>query len=475
MTDPWNTDQLFPELYYDEDDYAAILAPFTGEQNEMMHRVSGEPVNQPQNDRAAYIAALDALPEGQLPRQARKPIAWPHSVYAAALDAFPVGELPKFHQSVEVPGYAVPVPIGIFLSTLRSKGIVGANVGQDLVDALGRHGQVLEPDPADSTRVKLPWTGKHITWPQSVYAAALDLLPVGELPKVHQSVEVPGYAVPVPIGIFFRTLRSKGIVGAGVDPALVDALARRGQVLNPDPDDPTKVKLSASGKHITWPQSVYAAALDLLPAGELPKSCQSVEVPGYAVPVPIGIFLSNLRSRGIVGANVGQVLVDALGRRGLVLVPDPADPTRVKLPLAGTRTEWPHSVYAAALGTFPAGKLPKKREKVKLSGHDVPVPIGTFVSDLRSVGIVGANVGPVLVEALRRHGQRLEPHPTRAGKVRLVRDVDGAATHVVAAMAGPRAPGQEGFAGRDRSGSPGPQSKRARVLDSEQAMAGLGR
>ncbi|MER7169765.1 hypothetical protein ABT336_27405, partial [Micromonospora sp. NPDC000207] len=324
-------------------------------------------------------------------------------------------------------------------------GIVRAKVGQVLVDALGRRGLVLEPDPADPTRVKLPLARKRTRWPHSVYAAALDTFPAGKLPKEGERVKLSGYDAPVSIGEFLRTLRQKGVVRAKVGQVLGDALGRHGLVLVPDPADPTRVKLPPARKRTEWPHSVYAAALDTFPAGKLPKEGEKVKLSGHANPVPIGYFLDTLRSVGTLRSEVSQVLVDALRRHFLVLKPDPADPTRVKLPPKGKRINWANSSYAAALDACPEGKLPRDGQSVEVRGCPVPVPLGNFLHNLRHRGV--ADVDPMLEAALARHGRRLEPHPTRAGKVRLVRDVDGAATHVVAAMAGPRAPGQEGFAG----------------------------
>ncbi|MER7169225.1 hypothetical protein ABT336_24590, partial [Micromonospora sp. NPDC000207] len=477
MTDPWNTDQPFSELYFDEDEYVASLAPltsaelssvggygegldpFAGEQSEMMLGVSGESVNQPQGDRAAYIAAFGDFSQGQLsghgkavedpgffdpvplgnslssgrPGQPSQPDAGdsarvklpltgkrtmrPQSVYAAALDALPEGELPERGRTVKVPGHDDPILIGSFLNNLRYRGIVGARVEPVLEAALGRRGLVLVPDPADPTRVKLPLTGKRTMRPQSVYAAALDACPEGKLPKSGETVKVSGYAIPVPIGDFLKSLRYVGVVEANVGQVLVDALGRRGLVLVPDPADPTRVKLppaAGDARH-----SRYAAALDACPEGKLPKSGETVKVSGCAIPVPIGDFLKNLRYVGVVEANVGQVLVDALGRHGLVLEPDPADPTRVKLPPTGKRIVWPPSVYAAALNAFPAYELPKSGETVKVSGCAIPVPIGDFLRSLRYVGVVEASVGQVLVDALGRRGLVLEPDPADPTRVKL--------------------------------------------------------
>ncbi|MER7166720.1 hypothetical protein ABT336_11745 [Micromonospora sp. NPDC000207] len=313
----------------------------------------------------------------------------------------------------------------------------------------------LDPFAGEQSEMMLGVSGESVNQPQddrAAYIAALDALPEGQLPRQGETVEAPGFSDPVPL-----------------DDSL--GLGHPGQFSEPDPDDSTRVKPPAR-KRTRRPHAVYAAALNALPEGKLPKKGQTVKVPGHDVPVPIGEFVNTLRGRGIMGAKVGQVLVDALRRHDQVLEPHPDDSTRVKLPSTGKVTRWPRSVYAAALNACPAGQLPKFRQSVKVSGHDVPVPIGNFLNTLRNKGIVGANVDQVLVDALRRHGQRLESYPGKAGKVRLVRDVDGAATHVVAAMAGPGSQGQVGFAGREASGS---QSKPARVLAVGQVTGGPGR
>ncbi|WP_329529501.1 hypothetical protein [Streptomyces sp. NBC_01462] len=321
--------------------------------------------------------------------------------YAAALDARPPGNLPKKHerQRVDIDGVITDVPIGRFLSNLRSRGRREA-FEPVLTQAFGRHN--VTPIQIPDGTWTIPQTGQHIVWKDAHYAAALDARPPGDLPKQGdtEGVNVNGVVADVPVGQFLSTLRSRGRREA-FEPVLTQAFGRHNVTPIQIPDGTWTIP--QTGQHIVWKDAHYAAALDARPPGDLPKQgdTEGVDIDGVAADVPIGRFLSRLRTVGRREA-FEPVLTQAFGRHNVTPIQIP-DGTWT-IPQTGHRIVWKDAHYAAALNARTPGDLPKNddTEEVNIDGVIADVPIGRFLSTLRSTGRRGA-FEPVLTQAFGRH------------------------------------------------------------------------
>ncbi|MEU9406987.1 hypothetical protein AB0E08_15065 [Streptomyces sp. NPDC048281] len=327
---------------------------------------------------------------------------WQDTHYAAALDSRPPGNLPKRGEKVRVMigNDAADVPIGTFLSDLRSLGRKRA-FEPELTAALLRHG--LTPSQAPNRRWTVPQTGTRLGWQDTHYAAALDSRLPGDLPKWGETVQVKigDFFADVSIGTFLSDLRSRGRRRA-FEPELTAALQRHG--LTPSQTPNGRRTVPQTGTHLTWQDTHYAAALNSRPPGHLPKWGETVQVKigDFFAGVPIGNFLKDLRSKGRTRAFEPE-LTAALQRHGLT--PSQTPNRRWMVPQTDTRMTWQDTHYAAALNSRPPGHLPKRHEKVRVMiGNDADdVPIGNFLSDLRSRGRKRA-FEPELTAALQQHG-----------------------------------------------------------------------
>ena len=136
-----------------------------------------------------------------------------------------------------------------------------------------------------------------------------------------------------------------------------------------------------------WRDDDYAAALNSLPPGNLPKKRDGVNMTldGQDVTVPFGQWLANMRSNGRK-TELGQELTAALQRHNLTPYQDAkgtwkSEPTR-------TRMTWRDDDYTAALNSLPPGNPPKQHDGVNmtLDGQDVTVPLGHWLANMRSNG-----------------------------------------------------------------------------------------
>ncbi|WP_344570936.1 hypothetical protein, partial [Streptomyces axinellae] len=243
-------------------------------------------------------------------------VMWRDEHYAAALNARKQGDLPKQTdtQKVVIDGVTAEVPIGQFLTNLRSRGRKTA-LGEGLAEALTWHG--LPPRQISEGLWTVPHTGRQIMWRDEDYAAALNARKQGDLPGFRdtQTVVIGGVTADVPISQFLNTLRSKGRKKA-LGKGLTAALSRHG--LAPRQVSDGRWTIPQTGKKIMWRDEHYAAALNARKQGDLPKQTetQTVVIGDVTADVPIGQFLSTLRTRGRKKA-LGEGLAQALGRHGL--------------------------------------------------------------------------------------------------------------------------------------------------------------
>ncbi|MFI6244557.1 hypothetical protein ACIBEF_32560, partial [Micromonospora sp. NPDC050795] len=246
--------------------------------------------------------------------------------YAQALNRLPVGTPITHDTTVTLPGHPVPVPIGQLVNKLRTTAASGGRVAAPdpaLIAALAAHGLHHNPTALPDGKWRLLPSGARITWPDQDYAQALNRLPVGTPITYDTTVTLPGHPVPVPIGKLVSTLRTTAASGGRVaapDPALIAALAAHGLHHNPTTLPDNKWRLLPSGDRITWPDQVYAQALNRLPVGTPITGNTTVTLPGHPVPVPIGKLVSTLRKTSATGGRVAApdpALVTALAAHGL--------------------------------------------------------------------------------------------------------------------------------------------------------------
>ncbi|GAA2623245.1 hypothetical protein [Streptomyces axinellae] len=216
--------------------------------------------------------------------------------YAAALNALEPGHLPQQTGKVEldIGGRTVDVPLGTFLSQLRSRG--RKTLGRGLIEALKRHD--LEPWKNSDDRWKIPQTGKRTRWSDEQYAAALNALEPGDLPKKNETVDIGGGSANVRLGQFLHSLRHQGR-GTALKAVLIEALELHG--LQPWKNSEGLWKIPQTGKRTTWRDEDYAAALNAREPGNPPKhrDCQQIVVDDtFTFNVPIGQFLHAMRNRG---------------------------------------------------------------------------------------------------------------------------------------------------------------------------------
>ncbi|MFI6244561.1 hypothetical protein ACIBEF_32580, partial [Micromonospora sp. NPDC050795] len=246
--------------------------------------------------------------------------------YAQALNRLPVGTPITYDTTVTLPGHPVPVPIGKLVNRLRNISAGGGRVAAPdpaLIAALAAHGLHHNPTTLPDNKWRLQPSGAKITWPDQDYAQALNRLPVGT-PITHDTtVTLPGHTVPVPIGQLVNRLRSPSASGGRVaapDPVLVAALAAHGLHRNPTALPDGKWRLLPSGARISWPDQVYAQALNRLPVGTRITRNTTVMLPGHTVPVPIGQLVNRLRTISASGGRAAApdpALVTALAAHGL--------------------------------------------------------------------------------------------------------------------------------------------------------------
>ncbi|MFE0440212.1 hypothetical protein ACFW2K_35425, partial [Streptomyces nigra] len=239
--------------------------------------------------------------------------------YVAALNARPLGDLPRQKDpavKVVVGGVEKEVALGAWLHTMRSKGRK-TELGPSLVEALARHGLVASLD--EEGRYRLPRTGKQVSWLDQHYADALNAREVGDLPSRGGVVPLAylGGHPGVPLGDWLRTLRTKGRK-TELEPSLVVALARHGLVVSLDADG--YYRLPLTGKRVSWLDQHYEDALNAREVGDLPSVGGVVPLPylGDHPGVPLGDWLHNMRTRGRK-TELEPSLVVALARHGLVV------------------------------------------------------------------------------------------------------------------------------------------------------------
>ncbi|WP_344570932.1 hypothetical protein, partial [Streptomyces axinellae] len=336
-----------------------------------------------------------------IPQTGQK-IMWRDEDYAAALNAREQGDLPSQTetQTVVIGDVTADVPIGKFLSTLRSPGRRKA-LGEGLAEALTWHG--LPPRQISDGRWTIPQTGKKIMWRDEHYAAALNAREQGDLPEKTETQEVVigDVTADVPLGQFLNTLRSQGRTKA-LGEGLTQALTWHG--LAPRQVSEGLWTIPQTGKKINWRDEHYAAALNAREQGDLPEKAetQKVVIGGVTADVPIGKFLNTLRSPGRTKA-LGEGLAQALTRHGLA--PRQVSEGLWTIPQTGKKINWRDEHYAAALNAREQGDLPGFRETqmVVIGGVTADVPIGKFLSNLRSPGRKKA-LEEGLAQALGRHG-----------------------------------------------------------------------
>ncbi|GAA2641017.1 hypothetical protein [Streptomyces axinellae] len=322
--------------------------------------------------------------------------------YAAALNAREQGDMPGFRdtQEVVIGGVTADVPIGKFLSMLRSQGRKTA-LEEGLAQALSRHG--LAPRQISDGRWTVPHTGKKIMWRDEHYAAALNAREQGDLPEKSetQTVVIGDVTADVPIGRFLSKLRSRGRKTA-LEEGLKQALSRHG--LAPRQISEGLWTVPHTGRQIMWRDEHYAAALNARKQGDLPEKTetQKVVIGDVTADVPLGQFLNTLRSQGRKTA-LGEGLAEALTRHGLA--PRQVSEGLWTIPQTGKKINWRDEHYAAALNARKQGDLPGFRDTQMVVIGDVTadVPIGQFLSTLRTRGRKKA-LEEGLAQALGRHG-----------------------------------------------------------------------
>ncbi|WP_329529426.1 hypothetical protein [Streptomyces sp. NBC_01462] len=323
--------------------------------------------------------------------------------YAAALDARPPGDLPKQGDTerVDIDGVIADVPIGQFLSTLRSRGR-RETFKPVLTQAFERHN--ITPFQIAGGTWAIPRTGHHIVWKDAHYAAALNARSPGDLPKKDdaEGVDIDGVNADVPIGRFLSTLRSTGRRET-FKPVLTQAFERHN--ITPFQIAGGTWTIPRTGHHIMWKDAHYAAALHARSPGDLPKQhdTEGVDIDGVNADVPIGQFLNTLRSTGR-RETFKPVLTQAFERHNITPFQIP-DGTWT-IPRTGHHIMWKDAHYAAALHARSPGDLPKQHdtEGVDIDGVNADVPIGQFLKTLRNGGRRGA-FEPVLTQAFERHGR----------------------------------------------------------------------
>ncbi|MFD4698366.1 hypothetical protein [Streptomyces niveus] len=237
--------------------------------------------------------------------------------YAAALNTLPPGKLPKHKDKIRVniDGVVADVPIGAFLDTQRGKGRQ-KEFEPGLAEAFGRHG--ITPMHIGGTWIvpRDPQTGR-VMWTDDQYAAALNTLPPGKLPKQRDKTEVNinGIFDGVPIGDFLKSMRSKGRQKE-FEPRLTEALKRH-DITPIHIDGKWAVPRDPDATRVMWKDDHYAAALNTLTPGKLPKDRDKIGVAinGIVADVPIGKFLGDMRSDGR-RKEFASVLTEAFERHG---------------------------------------------------------------------------------------------------------------------------------------------------------------
>ncbi|MFD4771181.1 hypothetical protein [Streptomyces niveus] len=245
-------------------------------------------------------------------------VLWTDENYAAALNTLPPGKLPKDGDKigVDINGFVADVPIGSFLTTLRSDGRQ-KEFEPRLTEALEHHG--ITPMHIGGTWVvpRDPQTAR-VLWTDDNYAAALNTLPPGKLPKDRDKigVDINGFVADVPIGKFLATLRSDGRQEE-FEPRLTEALERH-DITPMHIGGKWAVPRDPRTGRVMWKDDHYAAALNTLPPGKLPKHNAKIEVniKGVVADVPIGTFLKNVRNNGRQ-KEFEPRLTEALERHGL--------------------------------------------------------------------------------------------------------------------------------------------------------------
>ncbi|WP_344570934.1 hypothetical protein, partial [Streptomyces axinellae] len=336
-----------------------------------------------------------------IPQTGQK-ISWRDEHYTAALNARRQGDLPKQTETQEVVigDVTADVPLGRFLSNLRSKGRKTA-LGEGLAEALTWHG--LAPRQVSDGRWTIPQTGQLIMWRDEDYAAALNAREQGDLPSQAdtQTVVIGGVTADVPIGKFLSNLRSPGRKKA-LGEGLAEALTWHG--LAPRQVSEGLWTIPQTGQKISWRDEHYTAALNARKQGDLPKQTetQTVVIGDVTADVPIGKFLNTLRTRGRKEA-LGEGLTEALTWHGLP--PRQISDGRWTIPQTGQKINWRDEHYTAALNARKQGDLPKQTETQTVVIGDVTadVPLGQFLSTLRTRGRKKA-LGEGLAQALGRHG-----------------------------------------------------------------------
>ncbi|WP_344570935.1 hypothetical protein, partial [Streptomyces axinellae] len=331
-----------------------------------------------------------------------KKIMWRDEDYAAALNARKQGDLPKKTdtQTVVIGDVTADVPIGQFLNTLRSQGRTKA-LGEGLTKALSRHG--LASRQVSDGLWMVPQTGQKVMWRDEDYAAALNAREQGDLPKKTemQTVVIGDVTADVPIGQFLNTLRNQGRTKA-LGEGLTKALSRHG--LAPRQVSDGLWMVPQTGQKVMWRDEHYAAALNARKQGDLPEKAETQEVVigDVTADVPLGRFLNTLRSQGRKTA-LEEGLKQALSRHGLA--PRQVSEGLWTIPHTGKKIMWRDEHYAAALNARKQGDLPSQTDTQKVVIGDVTadVPIGKFLSNLRSQGRKKA-LEEGLAQALGRHG-----------------------------------------------------------------------
>ncbi|MFD4700088.1 hypothetical protein [Streptomyces niveus] len=325
--------------------------------------------------------------------------------YAAALNTLPPGDLPKRNAKirVDIDGVVADVPIGNFLDNLRNTGRQ-KEFEPRLTEAFGRH-DITPMHIGGTWAVPRDPRATNVMWTDDNYAAALNTLPPGKLPKKSEKIEVNinGFVAGVSIGRFLDNLRSNGRQEE-FEPRLAEALKRH-DITPIHIDGKWAVPRDPQATNVMWTDDNYAAALNTLPPGKLPKKSEKIEVniKGIVADVPIGEFLTNLRNDGRQ-KEFEPRLTEAFKRHDITPMhidgkwAVPRDPK-------ATNVRWKDDNYAAALNTLPPGKLPKKRDKIEVNikGIVADVPIGRFLGDMRSKGRQ-EEFEPGLTEAFKRHG-----------------------------------------------------------------------
>ncbi|MFJ2478413.1 hypothetical protein ACIOWI_36730 [Streptomyces sp. NPDC087659] len=198
-------------------------------------------------------------------------------------------------------------------------------------------------------------------------------------------------------------------------------------LLNPPPEEPAAPRragqptTTAKTPQLKMTSQEIAQGIDTCyernPEGLRPPSLATVKIGDKTW--NIGRWFENLSSRGIKGAPP-KVVVAALQRAGIKLIPHPTQPGYVKIDTPVQKFRFPDEEIATAINTWYknhpeyVGFLPPQTATVKIG--DKPWNIGKRLRGLGHGGLRGP-LPKAVADALERAGVPILHHPTRTGFV----------------------------------------------------------